>query len=849
MKKTVKFLLTSILTVTSLGLVSVNIKDVKNGFVESTNDVAGEKINVGKKNAKSTVTTDDFVAGESVRVTNAVAQRRVEDNGTTIRFVAAAKADNLTEGIIGGDLGFHVRYAKDGTTVNKYVAVESVYKSMVAGDTTYTNTKMGDFLVSTGLGEASNPNGYDVFITYSIAEIPSTHISTEFEVQPFFLKTGEETREFAPGTKKANATGYTLKVGNGNVMSLTDATDEIGEKDTTCINQYKAEGLTVKAGDKLVFAVDGKVVKPGASGAGKNNASYNMTTHEVSIINDATNVTIYLKVFDDGGYDTWVTGYVKPVTEGYVVKLNGSVTKVEELALTDGNHYAYSITLKAGDKVVTEKDGKALVLPEYKDGTEFECTVAGEHKFYINKEDKVYVTEPVAPVETKYTVTVNHLFLDGSKASDQEVYKVKEGTEMTINAKSINGYVASHDYVKVHVLKETNVVNIYYSTLSVWDGTSVSSSLKGSGSLADPYLIESGADLAYIANVIKAHTEQTTKINSSYSMYGVFKDKNFKLVNSIDLGANSLVIGYYLNWNNYSVFDGILDGNNCSIRGMDIVSNTLGSGLFGGVGPHGVIKNISIYGDVESTQGTVAGLTGWLGGTIENCTGYANVTGTTDCGGLVGNGETGSIIINCTNYGNITSTAERVGGVAGTAKSIVTNCVNYGNVTSTSSNVGGVIGSGTSQDTTSTQSYLRNYGTVKGTNTIGGIIGLSYNQVENCTNYGEVIASSWNIGGIVGRVSSTSSLSNSMNHGDISSTADCVGGLVGTNQGKLSSSINYGSVTAKTKVGGVVFNNQGTTIGCINKGKVTGTNSNASVDGICQSNSGTITDCKDEYVG
>ena len=461
-------------------------------------------------------------------------------------------------------------------------------------------------------------------------------------------------------------------------------------------------------------------------------------------------------------------------------------------------------------------------------------------------------TEEIVETEVEnvnYTVTVNHLFLDGSKASEQEVYKVKEGTEMTVNAKSINGYVASHDYVKVHVLKETNVVNIYYSTLSVWDGTSVSSSLKGSGSLADPYLIESGADLAYIANVIKAHTEQTTKINSSHPMYGVFKDKNFKLVNSIDLGANSLVIGYYLNWNNYSVFDGILDGNNCSIRGMDIVSNTLGSGLFGGVGPHGVIKNISIYGDVESTQGTVAGLTGWLGGTIENCTGYANVTGTTDCGGLVGNAETGSIIINCTNYGNITSSAERVGGVAGTGKSIVTNCVNYGNVTSTSSNVGGVIGSGTSQDTTSTQSYLRNYGTVKGTNTTGGIIGLSYNQVENCTNYGEVIASSWNIGGIVGRVSSTSSLSNSMNYGDISSTADCVGGLVGTNQGKLSSSINYGSVTAKTKVGGVVFNNQGTTIGCINKGKVTGTNSNASVDGICQSNSGTITECKDEYVG
>ena len=405
MKKTVKFLLTSILAFTSLGLVSVNIKDVKNGFVESTNDIAGEKINVGKKNAKSTTTTDDFVVGASKIITNAVAQRRVDDKGTTVRFVAAAKAKSLVDGIIGGDLGFHVRYNRSETeVVNKYVAVESVYKSMVAGNTTYTNDKMGDFLVSTGLGEASNPNGYDVFITYSISEIPSTHLNTEFEVQPFFMETGGKTREFAPGTKKANATGYTLKVGNGNAVSLKDATDEKSETDTWA-NQYKAEGLTVKAGDKLVFAVDGKEVKPGASGE-KNNATYNMGTQEVSIVNDATNVTIYLKVFDDGGYDIWVTGYVEPVIEGYAVKLNGSVAKVDELALTDGNHYAYSITLKVGDKVVTEKDGAPLTLPVY-NSTTFSCNIAGEHKFYVNKEDKVYVIEPLAPVGTVYTVKVN----------------------------------------------------------------------------------------------------------------------------------------------------------------------------------------------------------------------------------------------------------------------------------------------------------------------------------------------------------------------------------------------------------------------------------------------------------
>ena len=281
----------------------------------------------------------------------------------------------------------------------------------------------------------------------------------------------------------------------------------------------------------------------------------------------------------------------------------------------------------------------------------------------------------------------------------------------------------------------------------------------------------------------------------------------------------------------------------CSIRGINVSSTNRGAGLFGGIGPNGVVKNLTVYGTVTSTSGTVGGLTGWLGGILDNCTNYVNVMGTSDVGGLVGNAETKSQVLNCVNYGNINGSEQRVGGIAGTGKSVFTNCVNFGNVTSTSSEVGGIIGSGTNQDTTSLQSYLRNYGTITGVNTTGGIVGLLYVKLDNAINYGEVKASSWNIGGIVGRSANTSVVSNCTNNGIASSTGSCVGGIVGTNQGILQSSVNNGTVSAPANVGGIVYNNEKTVIGCTNNGTIVC--GGPLYDGICQTNKGTITDCID----
>ena len=441
------------------------------------------------------------------------------------------------------------------------------------------------------------------------------------------------------------------------------------------------------------------------------------------------------------------------------------------------------------------------------------------------------------------TIVVNHLFTDGTVAYEQEVNKVFKDSLHTIYAKTISGYTASNEYVKVHATETENVVNIYYSKAEIWNGSSISTTLSGSGTESDPYLIKTGADLAYIAQVIQAHTQYTTIDNSSYPMYSVYKGSYFKLANSIDLNGHSLMIGYYNAWSDYSVFAGVLDGNHCSIKGINLSSTNRGTGLFGGIGSNGVVKNLSVYGNVVSTNGTVGGLTGWLGGKLDNCTSYVTVTGTSDVGGLVGNAETKSQVLNCVNYGNINGSAERVGGVAGTGKSVFTNCVNFGNVTSTSSEVGGIIGAGTSQDTASLQSYLRNYGIVTGVNTTGGIVGLLYVKLDNAVNYGEVRASSWNIGGIVGRSANTSVVSNCTNNGIASSTGSCVGGIIGTNQGILQSSVNNGIVSAPSNVAGIVYNNEKTVIGCTNNGTVE--SGSSLYDGICQTNKGTITDCVD----
>ena len=175
---------------------------------------------------------------------------------------------------------------------------------------------------------------------------------------------------------------------------------------------------------------------------------------------------------------------------------------------------------------------------------------------------------------TKVTYTYNVEFANSEFAAQTKTVDASvalENSIATINAPAIAGRVASHDYVKFgfHDAAATYTFTIYYSEVDVWDGVSVSASLAGSGTLEDPFLIQSGADLAYIAQVVNALEVKTAAFSGQY----------FVMTKSIDLNGHALHIGTGSAWGTRQIFAGCLDGNNRSIRG---INNTLS--LFGCVG-------------------------------------------------------------------------------------------------------------------------------------------------------------------------------------------------------------------------------------------------------------------------
>ncbi len=97
---------------------------------------------------------------------------------------------------------------------------------------------------------------------------------------------------------------------------------------------------------------------------------------------------------------------------------------------------------------------------------------------------------------------------------------------------------------------------------NVWDGVSVSSSFSsGNGSSENPYIINSGADLAYFKELIEG-------INSS-----TFNELHYVLGSNIDLGDNEFQsIGAFID-EEERFFKGTFDGNGYTIRNAKITGN------------------------------------------------------------------------------------------------------------------------------------------------------------------------------------------------------------------------------------------------------------------------------------
>jgi len=243
----------------------------------------------------------------------------------------------------------------------------------------------------------------------------------------------------------------------------------------------------------------------------------------------------------------------------------------------------------------------------------------------------------------------------------------------------------------------------------------------GTGTASDPYLI-------YTA-------EQMNEIGTHSGDW----NKQFKLMANINMNDIAET-----DFNMIETFNGIFDGNNCTISNLSISAGSDNTGLFGTVG--GEISNLGLVKPNIVSQGR-------------------------NVGALIGFLEHG----------------------------IITNCYAKGVVVSGSNNIGGLIGLNTGRVTLCWSS-----GSVSGDSYIGGLTGLTDDgTVKQCYSRANVIGY-WNVGGLVGKTTNEASeVMNSYASGAVEGDR-YVGGLVGqVEQGRVYKGYSSGSVVGRQDTGGL----------------------------------------------
>ena len=121
-------------------------------------------------------------------------------------------------------------------------------------------------------------------------------------------------------------------------------------------------------------------------------------------------------------------------------------------------------------------------------------------------------------------------------------------------------------------------------------------------------------------------------------------------------------------------------------------------------------------------------------------------------GGIVGMCYDTKIIENCTFSGMFYSTYDYTGGIAGyNTGGLITNCTNYGTIICSSGETGGVIGRAQCKITN-----CRNEGNIFASSSgkgVGGVCGIINKECSNCSNAGNIKGAGYCIGSISGNIS------------------------------------------------------------------------------------------------
>jgi predicted small secreted protein len=337
----------------------------------------------------------------------------------------------------------------------------------------------------------------------------------------------------------------------------------------------------------------------------------------------------------------------------------------------------------------------------------------------------------------------------------------------------------------------------------LWDGETIAEDFAGgSGSEATPYIIRTGAQLAYFAEQV--NSDETNE----------YKDKYFTLARDLDLdGREWTAIGTY-----YRRFKGNFDGKGHVISRLSIdKSGTDYQGLFGAL-EGAEIRNLGLEGVAITGQSYVGGIAGYVAGSrsIENSYSTGSVSGTGSyVGGIAGYVSGVGSIENCYSTGAVSGTGDSIGGIAGyvAGSSSIDNSYSTGTV-SGNSKVGGIAGYLGSASGSNSIENCYSTGTVSGNNTVGGIAGDvggagGSSSIENCYSTGAVSGTN-TVGGIAGDVGgpgSSSSIENCYSTGAVSGT-DRVGGIAGSVGGSgdsdsIENCYSTGAVSGNSRVGGI----------------------------------------------
>ena len=319
-----------------------------------------------------------------------------------------------------------------------------------------------------------------------------------------------------------------------------------------------------------------------------------------------------------------------------------------------------------------------------------------------------------------------------------------------------------------HLLSITLALMIVFMSgvakADTWDGTAAIWT-HGSGTESDPYLIESAANLAWIAEMV----------NGGVSTYS---GQYFKMTTDIDLDSLSWT---GIGTSEYVSFQGTFDGDGHSVSSINATN-----ALFNII-RNATIRNLHTFG-VAACSGIVASAYGTT--SISNC--HSNVTvscNSGNAGGIICNNYSYAYISNCCNSGSIncfrsenfnTTSSEGAsvvcytGGIVGFSSAPITftNCHNTGLISSTS-------------ESNNTYSGYMSYATARA-NGAGIIAGCGSScNIDRCFNTGNVTCHSLaitmanlnssrsysNAAGIANGNNESLIVNNCYNRGSVTSTA------------------------------------------------------------------------------